>query len=98
MAYGAQEMVHELRGLMEERGLLVPILDALANMNLPAELLEDIQNTVLRSLRSIEFEDLAVAVRFLFHSITKNNADKAMLGFSLRHYGSSLLNQACLNR
>lgn len=70
-------MVRELRGLMEEeRALTVPILDTLANMNLPAELLEDVQTTVLRSLRSVEVADLPVVVRFLLRSITKSNVDK----------------------
>ncbi|ELR12879.1 Fanconi anemia complementation group D2 family protein [Acanthamoeba castellanii str. Neff] len=77
--YAYEAMVRELRGLMEEeRALTVPILDTLANMNLPAELLEDVQTTVLRSLRSVEVEDLPVVVRFLLRSITKSNVDKVV--------------------
>lgn len=60
----------------EERTLTVPILDTLSNMNLPAELLEEVLASVLRLLRSVQVEDLVIVVRFLMRSITKNNVDK----------------------
>ncbi|KAF9997114.1 Fanconi anemia group D2 protein [Entomortierella chlamydospora] len=56
--------------LMENSSeLMVPILDALSNLNLQSEVLVNARNHVLDKLESAELEDLPVVIKFLLQTV-----------------------------
>ncbi|CAH1783101.1 unnamed protein product [Owenia fusiformis] len=59
--------------LLESNELTVPILDALTNLNIPADLLSEMQGTVLRTLKSVALDDLPVVVKFLLQTATSKD-------------------------
>ncbi|KAG1448809.1 hypothetical protein G6F56_008838 [Rhizopus delemar] len=70
-----------LKELMSENpDLTVPILDALSNLTLHSESLEDVKDIVLERLESAELDDLAVIVRFLLQTVTHNTVDVVVSG------------------
>lgn len=60
--------------------LTVPILDALANLTLHSESLEDVREIVLERLESAELDNLAVIIKFLLHTATPSTIDFVILG------------------
>ncbi|KAG2226033.1 hypothetical protein INT45_002499 [Circinella minor] len=70
-----------LKELMHENTeLTVPILDALSNLTLHSESLEDVRETVLDRLESAELDDLAVIIKFLLHTAKPHNIDIVIHG------------------
>ncbi|KAI8384781.1 Fanconi anaemia protein FANCD2 [Radiomyces spectabilis] len=79
-----EPMVVYLKELMHENGdLTVPILDALSNLTLHSESLDDVRQTVLERLESAELDDLAVIVKFLLQTATPHTIDEVIYG--IRH-------------
>ncbi|KAI9258492.1 Fanconi anemia protein FancD2 nuclease-domain-containing protein [Sporodiniella umbellata] len=79
-----ESIVVYLKELMSENSdLTVPILDALSNLTLHSENLEDIREIVLDRLESAELDDLAVILRFLLQTVTPTTADMVITG--IRH-------------
>lgn len=66
--------------MSENPDLTVPILDALSNLTLHSESLEDVKDIVLERLESAELDDLAVIVRFLLQTVTHNTVDVVVSG------------------
>lgn len=64
----------------ENSGLTVPILDALSNLTLHSESLEDIQDSVLERLESAELDDLAIIVKFMLQTVTSSSIDLVVYG------------------
>lgn len=84
------EIVSALRELATDNSeLTVPVLDALANLDLPVELLEEVVTDVLGKLHAVTIEDLPVVIRFLLQTATKDNAERVVqtLRTSLTLYG-----------
>ena len=54
--------------LLSQLDLMVPILDALTSLNLPAELVKSVTDDVLKTLSSAAPDDLPVVVRYLLHT------------------------------
>ncbi|KAI8054183.1 Fanconi anaemia protein FancD2 nuclease-domain-containing protein, partial [Gilbertella persicaria] len=76
-----EPIVVYLKELMNENSeLTVPILDALSNLTLHSESLEDVRDTVLDRLESAELDDLATIVKFLLQTATTNTIDLVILG------------------
>ncbi|KAG1141804.1 hypothetical protein G6F37_006431 [Rhizopus arrhizus] len=70
-----------LKELMNENfDLTVPILDALSNLTLHSESLEDVREVVLDRLESAELDDLAVILRFMLQTVTPNTVDMVITG------------------
>ncbi|KAI9475361.1 Fanconi anemia protein FancD2 nuclease-domain-containing protein [Zychaea mexicana] len=70
-----------LKELMhEDAELTVPILDALSNLTLHSESLEDVRDTVLDRLESAELDDLAVIIKFLLQTVKPHTIDLVILG------------------
>lgn len=66
--------------MSENSELTVPILDALSNLTLHSESLEDVRELVLERLASAELDDLAVIIKFLLHTATPTTIDFVILG------------------
>lgn len=64
----------------ENSELTVPILDALSNLTLHSESLEDVREIVLERLESAELDDLAVIIKFLLQTATPSNIDFVIFG------------------
>lgn len=64
----------------ENFDLTVPILDALSNLTLHSESLEDVREVVLDRLESAELDDLAVILRFMLQTVTPNTVDMVITG------------------
>lgn len=60
--------------------LTVPILDALSNLTLHSESLDDVRETVLERLESAEMDDLAIIVKFLLQTVTPATIDMVVYG------------------
>ena len=60
--------------------LTVPILDALSNLTLHSESLDDVRETVLERLESAEIDDLATIVKFLLQTVTPTTIDMVVYG------------------
>lgn len=70
-----------LKELMNENPeLTVPILDALSNLTLHSESLEDVRETILERLESAELDDLAVIVKFLLQTASPIAIDSIVYG------------------
>ncbi|KAK4518683.1 uncharacterized protein ATC70_008905 [Mucor velutinosus] len=70
-----------LKELMNENGdLTVPILDALSNLTLHSESLEDVRETVLDRLESANLDDLAVMIKFMLQTVTPMTIDQVVWG------------------
>ncbi|GAN01786.1 Fanconi anemia, complementation group D2 isoform X2 [Mucor ambiguus] len=70
-----------LKELMNENGnLTVPILDALSNLTLHSESLEDVRETVLDRLESANLDDLAVIIKFMLQTVTPMTIDQVVWG------------------
>ncbi|GAA5812259.1 hypothetical protein MFLAVUS_005709 [Mucor flavus] len=70
-----------LKELMNENPeLTVPILDALSNLTLHSENLEDVREMVLERLESAELDDLAIIVKFLLQTVTPSTIDMVVYG------------------
>jgi len=69
------EVARELSELLRQNtGLIVPILDALSNLNLRPELLAEVRGAVIQMLPSAEIDDLPVVVKFILQSVGDNDA------------------------
>jgi Fanconi anemia group D2 protein len=64
----------------ENPELTVPILDALSNLTLHSESLEDVRESVLERLESAELDDLAIIVKFMLQTVTPNSIDLVVYG------------------
>jgi Fanconi anemia group D2 protein len=64
----------------ENSELTVPILDALSNLTLHSESLDDVRETVLDRLESAELDDLAVIVKFMLQTVTPSTIDMVVYG------------------
>jgi Fanconi anemia group D2 protein len=64
----------------ENSELTVPILDALSNLTLHSESLEDVRESVLDRLESAELDDLAIIVKFMLQTVTPNSIDLVIYG------------------
>lgn len=64
----------------ENSELTVPILDALSNLTLHSESLDDVKETVLDRLESAELDDIAVILKFMLQTVTPNTVDMVILG------------------
>lgn len=60
--------------------LTVPILDALSNLTLHSESLEDVRETMLDRLESAELDDLAVIIKFMLQTVTPTTIDLVVYG------------------
>ena len=60
--------------------LTVPILDALSNLTLHSESLDDVRETVLERLESAKVDDLAIIVKFLLQTATPTTIDMVVYG------------------
>ncbi|KAL0093289.1 Fanconi anemia protein FANCD2 [Phycomyces blakesleeanus] len=60
--------------------LTVPILDALSNLTLHSESLDDVRDVVLERLDSAELDDLPVIVKFLLHTVSPTTVDIVISG------------------
>lgn len=83
-----------LKELMNENGdLTVPILDALSNLTLHSESLEDVRETVLDRLESADLDDLAVIIKFMLQTVTPTTIDQVVYGIrqklNFRSFGTS---------
>ncbi|ORX90317.1 hypothetical protein K493DRAFT_356944 [Basidiobolus meristosporus CBS 931.73] len=68
-------VVAELQTLMEENAnLMAPILDALSNLNLQKELLDNIREPIIDRLESADLDDLPIMIKFLLQSVDADNA------------------------
>ncbi|ORZ16363.1 Fanconi anaemia protein FancD2 nuclease-domain-containing protein [Absidia repens] len=65
--------------MQQHADLAVPILDALSNLSLHSEYLEDVRETVLERLQSAEVDDLAVIIKFLLQTVTPHTIDMTIL-------------------
>ncbi|KAI8991035.1 Fanconi anaemia protein FancD2 nuclease-domain-containing protein, partial [Mycotypha africana] len=69
-----------LKELMSENtDLMVPVLDALSNLTIHSEGLEDVRETVLERLVSVELDALPVIVKFLLQTVTPQTVDWVVL-------------------
>ncbi|ORE04580.1 hypothetical protein BCV72DRAFT_210971 [Rhizopus microsporus var. microsporus] len=76
-----EPIVVYLKELMNENSeLTVPILDALSNLTLHSESLDDVKETVLDRLESAELDDIAVILKFMLQTVTPNTVDMVILG------------------
>lgn len=66
--------------MTENPELTVPILDALSNLTLHSESLEDVREMVLDRLESAELDDLAVILKFLLQTVTPSTIDIVVYG------------------
>ncbi|KAL9550499.1 hypothetical protein MBANPS3_004705 [Mucor bainieri] len=83
-----------LKELMNDNGdLTVPILDALSNLTLHSESLEDVRETVLDRLESANLDDLAVIIKFMLQTVTPMTIDQVVWGIrqklNFRSFGKS---------
>ncbi|KAI8640920.1 Fanconi anaemia protein FANCD2, partial [Parasitella parasitica] len=70
-----------LKELMNDNGdLTVAILDALSNLTLHSESLEDVRETVLDRLESAHLDDLAVIIKFMLQTVTPATVDQVVWG------------------
>ncbi|CEP15345.1 hypothetical protein [Parasitella parasitica] len=70
-----------LKELMNDNGdLTVAILDALSNLTLHSESLEDVRETVLDRLESADLDDLPVIIKFLLQTVTPITIDQVVWG------------------
>lgn len=77
----SQPIVVYLKELMNENSdLTVSILDALSNLTLHSESLEDVRETVLDRLESAKLADLAVIVKFMLQTVTPSTIDAVVYG------------------
>ncbi|KAK9719617.1 hypothetical protein K7432_004683 [Basidiobolus ranarum] len=68
-------VVVELQTLMEENAdLMAPILDALSNLNLQKDLLDNIREPIINRLESADLDDLPIMIKFLLQSVDVDNA------------------------
>ncbi|CAO3631627.1 unnamed protein product [Cunninghamella blakesleeana] len=73
-------MVVFLKEWMQENpDLTVPILDALSNLNLHSEQLDDVRSMVLDRLQSADLDDLAIMIKFLLQTVTPQTIDTTIL-------------------
>ncbi|KAI0237248.1 Fanconi anemia group D2 protein [Lamellibrachia satsuma] len=56
--------------LQEQRQLATTVLDALSNLNLGADLLAEVRNSVIDTLPSADFDDLPIIVKFLLQTVS----------------------------
>ncbi|KAK6167722.1 hypothetical protein SNE40_021685 [Patella caerulea] len=56
--------------ILESNKLILPVLDALTNLNLSPELITEIRESVLKKLDSIELENLPIVVKFLLQTVS----------------------------
>lgn len=92
-----------LKELMDENGdLTVPILDALSNLTLHSESLEDVRETVLDRLESAKLDDLAVIIKFMLQTVTPMTIDQIVWGIrqklNFRSFGKSSSSNGDSNR
>ncbi|KAK9086005.1 hypothetical protein Sjap_026416 [Stephania japonica] len=68
-------VVHSLLGLLEEDSeIVVPVLDALSNLNLDDQQQEQVVTVALSCIRTVDFEHMPFLLRFLMLSATPGNA------------------------
>ncbi|XP_022247832.1 Fanconi anemia group D2 protein-like [Limulus polyphemus] len=60
--------------LLESRELRIPILDTLSNLNIPSETVTETRATVLKTLPSVEIEDLPVVIKFVLNNLKPEDA------------------------
>ncbi|XP_076303997.1 fancd2 isoform X2 [Tachypleus tridentatus] len=60
--------------LLESRQLRIPILDTLSNLNIPSEIVTVTRATVLKTLPSLEIEDLPIVIKFLLNNLKPEDA------------------------
>ncbi|KAI9025258.1 Fanconi anaemia protein FANCD2 [Phycomyces nitens] len=66
--------------MMTNTVLTVPILDALSNLTLHSESLDDVRQVVLERLDSAELDDLPVIVKFLLQTVSPTTVDTVITG------------------
>ncbi|KAJ3413081.1 Fanconi anemia group D2 protein [Chytridiales sp. JEL 0842] len=72
---GHSEMVESLQKHMQENvELVVPILDTLATLGVPADKLEEITEAVVAQLERAELESIPMVIRFLLQTATQSTA------------------------
>ncbi|KAF9105210.1 Fanconi anemia group D2 protein [Mortierella sp. AM989] len=65
--------------LMENSSeLMVPILDALSNLNLQSEMLINARNHVMDKLESAELEDLPIVIKFLLQTVEPDTVEEVI--------------------
>ncbi|XP_014669534.1 PREDICTED: Fanconi anemia group D2 protein homolog [Priapulus caudatus] len=64
--------------LLVDSELTVPILDALSNLHLKPELLDEVRARVLGTMASVRLDDLAVVVRFILQGVACERPEKAL--------------------
>ncbi|KAI7899702.1 Fanconi anaemia protein FANCD2 [Cokeromyces recurvatus] len=70
-----------LKELMNDNPeLTVSVLDALSNLTLHSESLDDVRETILDQLESAELDDLAVIIKFMLQTVTPNTVDTIIYG------------------
>ncbi|CAB4035769.1 Fanconi anemia group D2, partial [Paramuricea clavata] len=73
------DIAKELIDIMKQNSqLTVAILDTLTNLNLKADLLAEVRESVINMLSSTEMDDLPVVVKFILQSVADNEAFEAI--------------------
>ncbi|KAI9470628.1 MAG: Fanconi anemia protein FancD2 nuclease-domain-containing protein, partial [Benjaminiella poitrasii] len=76
-----EPIVIYLKELMNESPeLTVPVLDALSNLTLHSESLDDIRETILDRLESADVDDLAIIIKFMLQTVTPYTVDSVIYG------------------
>ncbi|NP_001089160.1 FA complementation group D2 L homeolog [Xenopus laevis] len=69
------DVARELNSLLQQNTqLTVPILDALSSLNINADLLSEVRQSVMSTLSAVELEDLPVIIKFILHAVTPSDA------------------------
>lgn len=68
----AAEKLQEM--MTQDRDLMVPIVESLSNLTLPASMQSDLVKSVLNTLQASSFEDLPILIRFLM--LNSSSIDK----------------------
>ncbi|XP_077977229.1 Fanconi anemia group D2 protein-like [Glandiceps talaboti] len=69
------DVARQLKDLLQQDSqLTVPVLDALANLNLRTDLMAEVRLSVLQMLPSAELDDLPVVVKFILQTVTSTDA------------------------
>ncbi|KAG8436234.1 hypothetical protein GDO86_007366 [Hymenochirus boettgeri] len=69
------DVAKELNSLLQQNmQLTVPILDALSSLNINAELLSEVRQSVMSTLSAVDLEDLPVIIKFILHAVTPSDA------------------------
>ncbi|XP_078597368.1 Fanconi anemia group D2 protein-like isoform X1 [Branchiostoma floridae x Branchiostoma japonicum] len=64
----------QLKDKLNDRQLMVAVLDALSNLNVRPDLMTEIRLAVLRKVPGVELQDLPVVVKFLLQSVSTYDA------------------------